>query len=147
MFFKTVFAAVLGLMAVSGLCWECARQPAGTSQRSTGHMASSAEIWCAMCGLRMTGEMSSDTSDEEYEEHNVENFEVVGHGWSGGVYLFLEDWELARVALSCRLALDFLCQEIQEAWYLWYCCMRCPLLQCFESLSHPGRAATVWSRM
>ena len=38
-----------------------------------------------------------------------------GQGWSGGlIYLFLEDWELARVALSCRLAF-FLCQEMREA--------------------------------
>ena len=41
-----------------------------------------------MCGLRMTGEMSSDTpSDEEYEEHNVENLskswsKVGPAGWS-----------------------------------------------------------------
>ena len=34
--------------------------------------------------------------------------EVVGQGWSGWlVHLFLEDRELARVAVSCRLALDF----------------------------------------
>ena len=67
-----------------------------------------------MCGLRMTGEMSSGTpSDEEFEEHNVEN---ARQGWSGRlVDLFPEDWELARVALSCHLALDFLRQEMQGA--------------------------------
>ena len=46
------------------------------------------------CDLRMMGTMSSDTSsDEEYEEHSVENFslEAVEHGWSGGlVYSFLK---------------------------------------------------------
>ena len=31
------------------------------------------------------------------------------------VSLFLKDWELARVALSCRMALDMLCQEMHEA--------------------------------
>ena len=60
---------------------------------------------CAMCGLHMMEAMSSGTSsDDEYAE-NVENFalEVVGQGCSGGlVYLFLEDWELARVALNCH---------------------------------------------
>ena len=90
----------------------------------------------------MMEEMSSGTlsEDEESGEHNVENLalEVVGQGWSGGlVYPFLEDWELAQVALSCRLALDILCQEMQEVHF-------CPLLQCFESLSHPGSAATAW---
>ena len=38
-------------------------------------------------------------------------------------YLFLEDWELARVALSCHLALNILCQEMQEAWLLWHGCL------------------------
>ena len=31
------------------------------------------------------------------------------------VSLFLEDWELARVALSCHVALDMLCQEMHTA--------------------------------
>ena len=31
------------------------------------------------------------------------------------ISLFLEDWELARVALSCHMALDLLCQEMREA--------------------------------
>ena len=30
--------------------------------------------------------------------------------------LFLNDWELAKVALSCHMALDMLCQEMHEAW-------------------------------
>ena len=28
---------------------------------------------------------------------------------------FLEDWELERVAVSCHLAVDLLCQEMQDA--------------------------------
>ena len=42
-------------------------------------------------------------------EHNVEcrALEVAGQDWSSGVVsLFPEDWELARVALSCHMALD-----------------------------------------
>ena len=31
------------------------------------------------------------------------------------VSLVLEDWELARVALSCHMALDSLCQVMHEA--------------------------------
>ena len=30
--------------------------------------------------------------------------------------LFLEDWELAKVAMSCHIALDMLCREMHEAW-------------------------------
>ena len=30
--------------------------------------------------------------------------------------LLLEDWELARVALSCHIALNMLYQEMHEAW-------------------------------
>ena len=31
------------------------------------------------------------------------------------VSLFLKDWELARVAFSCHIALGMLCQEMHEA--------------------------------
>ena len=41
---------------------------------------------------------------------------VIGlYGPGDKVSLFLEDWELARVALSCHIALDILCQEMHEA--------------------------------
>ena len=76
---------------------------------------------------------------EVYEEHNVGNLslEVVEQGWSGWlINLCLEDWELARVAVSCHLALDFLCQKLQDARVvvalLSFCC---PLLQCFLKAS------------
>ena len=104
-----------------------------------------AGVSCAMCGLHMTGEMCSDTSsDEEYVARNVETLspEVVEHG--GLVHLFLEDWELARVALSCHLASDLLCQEFQEAWLLLFLS---PTVAATERFSHPGSAATVWSGM
>ena len=40
---------------------------------------------------------------------------VLGLNWSGEkVSLVLEDWELARAALSCHVALDLL--EMDEAW-------------------------------
>ena len=42
---------------------------------------------------------------------------VVGlHGPGDKISLFLQDWELAEVALSCRMALDMLCQGMHEAW-------------------------------
>ena len=36
-------------------------------------------------------------------------------GFGDKISLFLKDWELAKVALSCRMALDMLCQEMHEA--------------------------------
>ena len=33
-----------------------------------------------------------------------------------GIFLSVEDWKVARVAVSCHLALDLLCQEMQDAW-------------------------------
>ena len=42
---------------------------------------------------------------------------VIGlHGPSDNISLFLQDRELAKVALSCHMALEMLCQEMQEAW-------------------------------
>ena len=55
---------------------------------------------------------------EQYE-HNVESLalNIIGQIWSGEeISLFLEDWVLARVALSRHIALDLLCQEMHEAW-------------------------------
>ena len=36
--------------------------------------------------------------------------------WAWWQDLFLEDRELAKVALSCHVALDLLCQEMHEGW-------------------------------
>ena len=54
---------------------------------------------------------------EVYEHSNeCRALEVTGQDWSSEVVsLFLEDWELARVALSCHMALDLLCQEMRDA--------------------------------
>ena len=42
---------------------------------------------------------------------------VIGlHGPGGKISLFLKDWELAKVAFSCHMALDMMCQEVHEAW-------------------------------
>ena len=41
---------------------------------------------------------------------------VIGlHGLGGKISVFLKDWELAKVALSCHMALDMLCQEVHAA--------------------------------
>ena len=62
---------------------------------------------------------SEGTSSSEQCEHNVGSFalNVMVQDQSGEMMsFFLEDWELARVALSCHIALDMLCQEMHEAW-------------------------------
>ena len=52
-------------------------------------------------------------------EGNVgdEALHVIGlYGPGGKIAFFLQDWELAKVALSCHMAVDMLCQEIHGAW-------------------------------
>ena len=42
---------------------------------------------------------------------------VIGlYGPGGKISLFQQDRELAKVALSCHMALDMLCQEMYGAW-------------------------------
>ena len=44
-----------------------------------------------------------------------EALHVIGlYGPGDKISLFLQDWE--KVALSCHMALDMLCQEMHEAW-------------------------------
>ena len=53
----------------------------------------------------------------EVYEHNNESraVEVIGQDWSCEVgALFLEDWELERVALSCHMTMDLLCQGMRD---------------------------------
>ena len=50
--------------------------------------------------------------------------------------VFLKDWQLAKVALSCHMALDMLCQEMREACQEALCHMQEGVF------SHRGRAAT-----
>ena len=54
----------------------------------------------------------------EFCEHNVENMstDVIGQDKSSNVgALFLEDRELRRVALSCHMTINLLCQESRGA--------------------------------
>ena len=53
---------------------------------------------------------SEGLSSSDFCEHNVESLalNVIGQSWSGEkVSFFLEDWKLARVALSCHIALKY----------------------------------------
>ena len=79
-------------------------------------------------------------------EHNNEcrAIQVVGQDWSSEVVaLFLEDWELGRVALSCHVAMDLLRQDMRDVcWEVgrvqspW-----APLFHCV----HSARAALLWN--
>ena len=61
-------------------------------------------------------------SDDGLEEERAEDtpsvilaIEVVGQNWtSGEISIFLEDWEVGRVALSWHLSMDLLCQEMRD---------------------------------
>ena len=67
------------------------------------------------------GSESEGLSSSHFRGHNVDSFalHVIGQNWSDEkMSLFLEDWEVARVAFSCFAALDMLCQEMHEAWQL-----------------------------
>ena len=56
-------------------------------------------------------------------EGNVCNdaLHVIGlHGSGDKISLFLQDLELGKVALSCHMALDMLCQEMNDSWqWVW----------------------------
>ena len=58
----------------------------------------------------------SEASDGDQAD-NVSNeaLYVIGlHGSGDKISLCLQDWEMAKVALSCHMALDMLCQKMYE---------------------------------
>ena len=64
--------------------------------------------------LKDGSEASKDEQADSSSENNAGNgaFFVIGlHRSGGAIALFLQDWEVAKVASSCRKALDMLCQE------------------------------------
>ena len=92
---------------------------------------------------------SEGTSSSEQREHNVESLALnaMGQDQSGGnMCLFLEDWELARVALSCHTALGMLCQEMHEGLVAGLLLPRGQLSQQGMPFSHRGRAVTTKER-
>ena len=53
--------------------------------------------------------------DEQGDNVSNEALYVIGlHGFGDKISLFLQGWEVAKVALSCHIALDMLCQELYE---------------------------------
>ena len=82
-------------------------------------------------------------------EGNVCNdaLHVIGlYGPGDKISLFLQDWELAKVACSCHMALDMLGQEMHEAWQLGDATERPAVTACVLS-SHRGRAVTAEERV
>ena len=67
--------------------------------------------------LRDESEASKDDQADSSSENNVGNgalFVIGLHRSGGAIAHFLQDWEVAKVALSCQKALDMLCQEVYE---------------------------------
>ena len=101
--------------------------------------------WISFCSA---SETSFDC--EEYEHNNeCRAIEVIGQNWSSEVVaLFLEDWELGRVALSCHMAVDSLCQEMRDTGWESPEPLGCPwsVVAANKHFSQRGRAATVNGR-
>ena len=78
---------------------------------------------CALVGLHMMieeksgrSENGSSVSSSSSDENNVGNgalFVIGLHGSGDAIALFLQDWEVAKVAF-CHTALDMLCQELHD---------------------------------
>ena len=79
---------------------------------------------CALVGVHMMAEddswrldSGSSVPSSDSCEDNVGNeaLHVIGlHGPGDKISLFLQDWEVAKAALRCLMALDMLCQELHE---------------------------------
>ena len=67
--------------------------------------------------LKGESEASNDEQADSSSENNVGNgavFAIGLHGVGDVIAHFLQDWEVAKVALSCQKALDMLCQELHD---------------------------------
>ena len=89
---------------------------------------------------------SEGLSSSDVRQHNVESLalHVIGLNWSGEkVSLFLEDWELARVATWPWV---FCARKCMSPWLLVCRCQRGPLSQERKLFSHLGRAVATEER-
>ena len=101
----------LHLLAAEGEAGSCGRQSPDLGDMWRQGCPESPE-WISSCSASETS-----LGCEVYEHNNgCWAIEVVGQDWSSEVgALFLEDWEFGRVALSCHMAVDLLCQEMRDA--------------------------------
>ena len=76
-------------------------------------------------GFRVPEFKGESEFSDGYQAGNVNNeaLHVIGLHGSGdkiSLFLFLQDWELAKVALGCHMALDILCLyevERRRGWF------------------------------
>ena len=72
-------------------------------------------IWTSPC----SGSVTSSDDEDVGTSNECRAIEVIGQDWSSEVgALFLEDWQLGRVALSCHMEMDILCQEMRDACWV-----------------------------
>ena len=67
--------------------------------------------------LKDGSEASKDEQADSSSENNVGNgalFVIGLHRSGDAIALFLQDWEVAKVTLSCHIALDMLCWELHD---------------------------------
>ena len=67
--------------------------------------------------LKDGSKASKDEQADSSSETNVGNgalFVIGLHRSGDAIALFLQDWEVAKVAFSCHIALDMLCQELHD---------------------------------
>ena len=118
------FPGSMGRMASSSFFWGGSRG-SSVSWFGFGPCISAGKVKaCALIGLHMMAEENSWRSDSGSSvsssssgQNNVGNdaLFVIGLQGSGDtIALFLQDWEVAKIALSCHIALDMPCQEMHE---------------------------------
>ena len=110
----------IALLLPSG---EGANGPEGAESAGAQHPVVKVEA-CALNGLHMMieensgwSEKGSCVSSSSSDENNVGNgalFVIGLHGSGDTIAHFLQDWKVAKVALSCHAALDMLCQELHD---------------------------------
>ena len=113
-----VFAETLKACALIGLHLLAAEGEPGSGGSQSPYLGDMWKQGCPSSPEWISSRSASETSFgcEVYEHINeCRAIEVIGQDWlSEVVPLFLEDW-VGRVALSCHMAMDLLCQDMSDA--------------------------------
>ena len=109
--------ALIGLHLLAA---DCEMGSSGSQSPDLGDMwqywCPKSRIWSSPCSASVTC-----GNDEEFGQNNDCRSQCPSFGKIGPSEveaLFLEDWELGRVALSCHRATDLLCQEMRDACWV-----------------------------
>ena len=110
-------AAVLKKCALIGMHQTAEEGRVGTSGCRTPDFRRRARNGCPQSPI-WESEDEAWSEDESVSSSVSRENTVCNAGCMGLVTgsVFVEDWELVRVALSCHIAMDMLCQEMDEAW-------------------------------